>query len=108
MKRLFKNVYTFGLLGMLVMGILVFTQSAFKSDAKRVDTVYHFTGNNSDEINDPASWELTNSQDPACGSIGDLPCTISVPGNETLDSYVENTPAVDITANALSRKNASN
>ena len=32
MKRIFKNVNIFGLLNMLVVGLLVFIQSAFKSD----------------------------------------------------------------------------
>jgi len=49
MNRLFKNVNTFGLMGVLLAGGLVLTQSAFKPaiDNNKTTVVYGYDPNNS-------------------------------------------------------------
>jgi hypothetical protein len=69
MKRLFKNVNTFGLLGILVMGLLVFTQSAFKpADHKTsVDLVYGY-----DASNPSAPWVADGTPGYSCVLSNDV------------------------------------
>ncbi|HEY0175329.1 MAG TPA: hypothetical protein VGC08_03060 [Pedobacter sp.] len=105
MKRLFKNVNTFGLLGMLVMGLLVFTQSAFKSDVKHVGGSYYFNGTSAGQIKAASAWDATLDTDQyLCVDMSNLPCQIEVPESETLESYLENHTAAEITASAISRR----
>lgn len=89
MKRLFKNVNAFGLLGMLVMGLLVFTQSAFKSDSHRAEGEYFFNGTDASQIQDANVWGTTLDMNLyRCVTTAPLPCKITVPQDETLADYL--------------------
>ncbi|HEY0177745.1 MAG TPA: hypothetical protein VGC08_15285 [Pedobacter sp.] len=103
MKRLFKNVNTFGLLGMLVMGLLVFTQSAFKSDAKHLDSTYYFNGTDNSDIKTAADWGASlNTDKYSCDTFGDAPCQLNVPDGQTLQEYLDSHTESEILAASAS------
>lgn len=83
--------------------VFAFTPSTHHSIAKAVDTQYHFTGSNIDQVNTPSWYELATGSETCSGS--NLPCIISVPGTETLEQYLSSNSAQDILNNAVSTKN---
>lgn len=105
MKRLFKNVNTFALLSMLVMGLLVFTQSAFKSDSHRDAGEYFFNGTHASEIQDENAWGTSLDLSLyRCVTNATLPCKITVPEGETLADYLESHQPSAITNAADSKR----
>lgn len=105
MKRLFKNVNTFGLTGMLVMGLLVFTQSAFKSDSHRDTGEYFFNGAGASQIQDVNAWGTTLDMSLyRCVTNAPLPCKITVPEGETLAEYLADHESSEITVLADSKR----
>jgi hypothetical protein len=71
MNRYFKNVNAFGLMGMVLAGGLVFTQSAFKpaQSDKAVELIYGY-----DQSNPANPWVANNTSGYQCEQIGDLAC----------------------------------
>jgi len=94
MNRLFKNVNTFGLIGVLLAGGLVFTQSAFKpaKSSTSVELIYGY--DYSAQGNPWTAYDPENGYE--CNNSGAQPCKFvfsTPPSPETLPG--DSTPAED-------------
>jgi len=105
MKNLIRNLKTYGLLTILMVGGLIIAFSAFKAkEMKRIDQVYYFDSNNANQANDPEHWKLVDPGLPSCGTTGSIPCTITVPSGQTLEDYLSPRSAKDVLDDASSRR----
>ena len=93
MNRFFKNVNTFGLMGIVLAAGLVISQSAFKpaKSDKAVEVIYGY-----DQSNPSNPWVAENTSGYLCERIGDLSCKYIFTTPPTPETDPEtSTPAPD-------------
>lgn len=96
----------FGLAALCLAFALVFSVSAFKSNAV---VLYQYTSNSSSEedILDIENWQPVDENSPSCGTAGSLVCRYSFDGDmNDFQAFLENptTTAAQINSNAESTK----
>lgn len=103
MKNFVKNLKTYGLLAILMVGGLVITFSAFKAkEVKLEEHSYYFMSNTSLDIKNVSAWSETPVQ--TCGIDGSLPCEIRISEEQSLNDYLLNTEVEKIIEDAATRK----
>lgn len=102
MKKLLANL-KFTFIALLATGMILITQSAFKSSQKQDSNSYYFTGNSTAEMRDFNKWSASTGTEEECTGES-LPCLVIVPDGQTLEEYINNNTDSYIIRNASLRK----
>lgn len=102
MKKLLANL-KFTFIAILATGILLITQSAFKSSPNRDSNSYYFTGNSNSEMADSNNWVASSGSGEECRGI-DLPCLVVLAEGQTINDYLNGKTDQEIIDGATTRK----
>jgi hypothetical protein len=87
LKNSLKSVSKLGLLGIMLAGLLVFTQSAFKGKEKLVQT-WSFNHAVDNDMLNANNYQLNGTPSEECDLTSPLPCQIVVDDNITTPSQL--------------------
>lgn len=102
MKKLLANL-KFTFIAILATGVILITQSAFKSSPKQDSNSYYFTGNSTSEMADVNNWTASSDSGEECTGR-DLPCLVVLEQGQTIDDYLHDKTDQEIISGASTRK----
>ncbi len=102
MKKLLANL-KFTFIALLATGIILITQSAFKSSPKQDSNSYYFTGNSTAEMTNSNNWTASSGSDEECRGV-DLPCLVVLADGQTINDYLNGKTDQEIIDGATTRK----
>lgn len=102
MKKLSVNL-KFTFIALLATGVILITQSAFKSGQGQNSNSYYFTGNNTSEMRNLDKWDASSGSEEECTGEN-LPCLVVLGDGQTISDYLNGKTDQEIIDGAQSRK----